>query len=338
MGFTYRKSFKVMPGVRMTVSPRGVSASAGVKGYRVTKTASGRVTRTASLPGTGLRHTKTVSSSPSRRAAASKASQPSRAAQPQQSAAPPKPGLLAPKWEKELFDAVSKQKWADLARIAHAHQEAAPVAVTLDGLLHLEESDLPRTVELLRWAWQYAGAVENHEFVRKYISSSSITINVADGVSVTLPISRDAVGLALAEVEQALGNPAAAISIVEHLDPSHIAAVSLCELYSEVGRYNEIIDVTNGIANEDDATALLLTFRGEAFREQGMNAAAREALREALKSSKREDAIRHRALIERASTYIAEGKKSQARTDLEKILAEDSNYEGIRGLIASLSG
>jgi tetratricopeptide (TPR) repeat protein len=316
----------------MTVSPRGVSTSAGGKGYRVTKSASGRVTRTVSLPGTGMRHTKTLSSASKRRTSATRTPQSQPAAAP-----PPKSGLLSPKWEKELFGAVSKQKWDSLARISHDYPEAAPVAVTLDGLLHLEEADLPRTVELLRWAWAYAGEVENHQFVRKYIGSSHVRISIADGVSAMLPISRDAIGLALAEVEQSLGNINAAIEIVEHLDPSHIAAVSLCELYSAASRYDGIIDVTNGITNEDDATALLLAFRGEAFREQGMNTAALESLKEALKSSKRDPAIRHRALLERASAYIADGKKAQARKDLERILAENSDYEGVRGLIASLS-
>lgn len=334
MGFTYRKSFKVMPGVRMTVCPRGVSASAGVKGNRVTLTASGRVTQTTSLPGTGIRHTKSLSSPGGNQRATGADRQ---AMSASSASASPKPGLLSPKWEKVLFEAVSKQKWAELPRIAHAYPEAAPVAVTLDGLLNLEGTDLSRTAELLRWAWAYAGEVQEHEFVRKYISSSHVTIDIADGVSATFPISRDALGLALAEVEQTLGNPVAAIEVVEHLDPSHAAAVSLCELYSSVGRYDDILEVTNGVVNEDDATALLLTFRGEALREQGLNSAAVEALKEALKSSKRDSSIRHRALLERASAYNADGKKAQARKDLEKIIAEDSNYEGVRGLISSLS-
>jgi hypothetical protein len=36
------------------------------------------------------------------------------------------------------------------------------------------------------------------------------------------------------------------------------------------------------------------------------------------------------AFAERAQNYIAQGKKSQARKDLERILAEDSGYEGVR--------
>ena len=53
MGFRFRKSKKIGP-VNLNLSKSGVGASVGVKGYRVTKTANGRVRRTASIPGTGI--------------------------------------------------------------------------------------------------------------------------------------------------------------------------------------------------------------------------------------------------------------------------------------------
>ncbi|MEV6054463.1 DUF4236 domain-containing protein [Streptomyces sp. NPDC052107] len=56
MGFSYRKSFKAGP-FRVTASKSGISYSAGVKGFRVTKRANGRVQTTISAPGTGLRYT-----------------------------------------------------------------------------------------------------------------------------------------------------------------------------------------------------------------------------------------------------------------------------------------
>jgi Tfp pilus assembly protein PilF len=115
------------------------------------------------------------------------------------------------------------------------------------------------------------------------------------------------------------------------------AAVSLVELYLKAGRFDEVVELTEGMKNEDDASALLCVFRGSAFREQGFHDAAHEALKEALRSRSREAAIRHLALSERAANYMAQGKKSQARKDLERILAEDSGYEGVREQLAELS-
>lgn len=52
MGWGFRKSFKIAPGVRINVSRRGVSTSVGVKGFTVNSR--GRVT--TSIPGTGISH------------------------------------------------------------------------------------------------------------------------------------------------------------------------------------------------------------------------------------------------------------------------------------------
>ena len=53
MGFRFRKSKNLGP-FRVTVSKSGVSTSFGGKGARITKTASGKVRTTLSVPGTGI--------------------------------------------------------------------------------------------------------------------------------------------------------------------------------------------------------------------------------------------------------------------------------------------
>lgn len=95
--------------------------------------------------------------------------------------------------------------------------------------------------------------------------------------------------------------------------------------------------MTEGIKNEDDASALLCLFRGRAFREQGYHDAAHEVLKEALRARSRAAPIRHLASAERAQNHLAQGKRSQARKDLERILAEDSDYEGVSEQLATLS-
>lgn len=53
MGFKFRKSIKVAPGVKVNVTHKGVGVSAGVKGARISTGPSGsRIT--TSLPGTGI--------------------------------------------------------------------------------------------------------------------------------------------------------------------------------------------------------------------------------------------------------------------------------------------
>ena len=66
MGFRFRKSLRLMPGVRLTLSRRGLSASAGPRGARLSINTSGRMTRTFSLPGTGISHVRTIRPRPAR--------------------------------------------------------------------------------------------------------------------------------------------------------------------------------------------------------------------------------------------------------------------------------
>jgi hypothetical protein len=46
----------------------------------------------------------------------------------------------------------------------------------------------------------------------------------------------------------------------ELLEPTTYAAVSLAELYAQTGRWNDVVELTEGVKNEDNASALLLVF------------------------------------------------------------------------------
>jgi hypothetical protein len=66
MGWEFRKSLRFGP-LRVTLSKRGLSYSAGVRGARVTKRADGKVQETFSVPGTGLSYRTTSGKRRSRR-------------------------------------------------------------------------------------------------------------------------------------------------------------------------------------------------------------------------------------------------------------------------------
>ena len=53
MGLRFRKSINIGP-LRINLSKSGVGFSLGVKGFRVSRSAKGKMTATASIPGTGL--------------------------------------------------------------------------------------------------------------------------------------------------------------------------------------------------------------------------------------------------------------------------------------------
>lgn len=57
MGFQFRKSANLGP-LRINFSKSGIGYSVGGKGFRITKTATGRTRTTASIPGTGISYVK----------------------------------------------------------------------------------------------------------------------------------------------------------------------------------------------------------------------------------------------------------------------------------------
>ncbi len=327
MGFRARKTFKVA-GVRMTVTPRGVGYSVGGRGYRVSRSATGRVSRTISLPGTGLSHNQTLLPAARRRGHVSA---------PSAVLAAVSPGLFAPKWEKALYKAlVSHPDLTEVPAIATEHKGSAALAEVLQGVGAMNRDDRILARELLSRSFAAGFDPATHPFMQKYAALAEITIAVADGISAQLPLDRDAVGLVLAELHQAAGDLAAAVAVVEDLTPTTVTAVSLAELYTAQRRWELIVSLTDGIRNEDDASTFLLIQRGIALREEGHYDAAREALKEALRIRSRSAGLRHRALVERAAVHLAQGKAGLARKDLEKVYAEDSSYPGLTDTMAGL--
>jgi hypothetical protein len=56
MGFRFRRSIRILPGLRLNIGKRGVSTSIGGRGAHIT-IGHGKVRETVGLPGTGLSYT-----------------------------------------------------------------------------------------------------------------------------------------------------------------------------------------------------------------------------------------------------------------------------------------
>jgi tetratricopeptide (TPR) repeat protein len=332
MGFRMRKSIKVAPGVKVNVSKRGVGASVGGKGGRYSAHSSGRRTVSAGsgvVP--GVYYQKSVSGKGSSRGGSSGAAAPP----PPPPAAPKKPGMFAPKGEKQLIQAIQSQDAQAIKQVGDEHPDFRLPSDSLAGIAMV--TDQPQEAQrLLSDAFATGKDPAEDKFISTYLRTR-LELSIAEGITAELPVNRDAIGLALAELKQDDGDLDGAIDVVEQLEPTTYSAVSLAELYTDAERWDDVIELTEGMKNEDDASALLCVFRGQAFRAQGFYDAAHEALKEALRARSRGAEIRHHALFERAQNYLAQGKKAQARKDLERILAEDSGYEGVREQLAALT-
>src|SRR5258706_7842870 len=105
MGIRFRRSVKIAPGLRLSVSKTGFGVSAGVRGARYSVHTSGRRTTTFGIPGTGLSHVSTsygghAGAGPRSTPRVETASVPVFATGAQAAALLPKPGLFAGAAEK----------------------------------------------------------------------------------------------------------------------------------------------------------------------------------------------------------------------------------------------
>ncbi len=328
MGFRVRKSIKIMPGVRMTISPSGVSTSIGVRGARITRGSNGRITRTIGLPGTGISHTETIRpATNSRRRVASQNVIP---------IPPVSPNLFSASYEKDFFKAKKLDTVQEYQRLVTLYPEAKIAGSFMLALKFIEEKEYLLAQQVLATIWSSNDRIDSDPLFRKYLGLKPFEIGIAEGVLAQLNLNRDAIGLLFAETLQSQGYLREAIEVVEDLYPTQMTALSLAELYVAAKNWDEVISITNGLTNEDDATCLLIVYRGISFREKGFNEAAREAFKEALKSKKRNMTIRHRGHAERALTYMAEGKQSFALKEVEKIMAENPDDEGVKLILSAL--
>ncbi|MBO0842144.1 MAG: DUF4236 domain-containing protein [Nocardioides sp.] len=338
MGFRVRKSFKIFPGVRMTVTPNGFSTTLGVGPAHVNVHSSGRVTGTMDLPGSGVSYTKQTSLKKLRTKVRGGAPAPRKAPAVDAQQARPEPGLFAPRWEKRLFAALAEKRYDRIAAIGERYDDARPsTAVLVSVLVAHPAGDMATVLEQLSWLRSTGRTVADDEFIQKYVDHGELSVHVATGVDATLPLGPEILDLLLVEAYQDCGRLEDAIALAEDLEPSTLAAVSLAELYIIAGRFADVIDLSNGLVNEDEAATYLLVQRAAALREQGLLDASIETIREALRPRSRPAELRNAAYLERARTYIAQDKPGMARKDLERVLAADARIPGVRELLDSLA-
>lgn len=312
----------------MTFSPRGVSTSIGVRGARVTRGANGRITRTLGVPGTGVSHTSTIR--PATRSRRRQSSLPS------SSVPPAGPNLFSPRYEKDFHKAKSLDTIQDYQRLVNLYPEARISGSFMLALKFIEDKQYPLALQALESIWELNDKIDADPLFRKYLGLKGFEVGIAEGVVAELNLNRDAIGLFLAETLQNQNRLERAIEVVEDLYPTQTTALSLADLYVAAKKWPDVIEISNGIVNVDDATCLILVYRGIAFRESGYIDASKETFKEALKSKKRSMVVRHRGHAERALTYMADGKSALALKEVEKIMAENPNDEGVKLILSAL--
>jgi hypothetical protein len=328
MGFRFHRSIKLFPGLRMNISKSGLGFSAGFRGFHISRSADGRTRRTVSIPGTGMSW---ITREPAGRPRPTR----TRADATTTGTRPPPPLPPLTPDERALCDAVRAH---DLDRITALGNGSTPVAfaakvVTALDLLAADRDD--EALGVLEEVFATGRDPMIDPFVHRHLDVK-ISIEVTDGASVEVEPDRTTIGLFLGELYQRRGRVDQAIDVVHGLPRTTLTALSLADLFDAAGRFDDVIDVTEDAPNTDDASSLLWVLRGVAFGEKKLYPAAYPCFAKVIRCTSRNPVVLHRARFERARCEMAEGKRSRARNDLGRIMAEDADFPGVAAALAEL--
>jgi len=331
MSIRFRRSMKIAPGVRLNFSKSTLGLSFGIPGARVSVNTRGDVYTSAGIPGTGLYSVERTSLKA--RKGRSKKPQPGDLVEQI-----PAPGFFAIREEKAVYRALKAGNVEELLKVGEKfpHIKYVTEALIFPRLLTNNTTDLEALTKRAADIWKRRADLEKNPLFADYAKGFEITLKVAPGVEIPMQYGFDAFGLSYIEVLQMGGKYEEALAVAESLSPNQATALAVCENELQLRRWKDVLETTEEIENVDDATALLLIYRAIALRETGLPDAAIESLRLARAAKKRHEDVLNKALYERAITYKSMGKAAQAKKDLAKILATDSDFPGVSELLETL--
>ncbi|MCX6448738.1 MAG: DUF4236 domain-containing protein [Actinobacteria bacterium] len=344
MSLRFRKSMKLLPGVRLNFSKETVGLSFGVPGARYTINSKGRRTITTGLPGTGIYNVETISSGTRSSSARARTS----TQETETFGGPPAPGFFAGKAERALntflLDIYNADKLADATYVIEKaaalrnQYEDLKYPLELISFLHGITDDKWET-EAATWGavlWENRDLAFSNKHVNKYFKGIKPQVSIATGISTQMHYSKQTLGFIYSEVLQGQKKYEEAVAVLLQMSADQMVAVSLADIEISNKDFDGAIETTEDVEVFDDATAMLMTLRGVAFREKGLHEAAVECFKRALKLKDSPEALEHRALFERGVTYALMGKRAMGIKDLEKILVDNPDYPEVEKKLSEL--
>lgn len=332
MSIRFQRRIKLLPGLRLNISKSALGLSLGVPGARASINTRGEIYTSAGIPGSGLYSIERVNLKSRKRSR--KKIQPGELAQPI-----PTPTIFASRKKKALHRALHAGTVEAILAVGDKHPEISLVAEAHALPRHLmgTSQDLPKLLATAKKLWERRSEFSEEPLFYEYAKGAEITLAAAPGVQIPMEYGLIPLGLIYVELLQLNQDFEKALEVAETLPANQATALAVCESELQLGRWDSVLETTDEIENIDDATALLLIYRAIALRQLGHLDGSIEALRLARSSKKRHEDVLNKALFERARTYHAMGKSNQAKKDLEKIIATDSDFPGVDSFLKELS-
>ncbi len=340
MSFRFWRRIRIAPGVTLNLSKSGGSFSFGPRGAKFTVGSRGG-RATVGLPGTGIFYTQTLSPGKGRRR---------RVAPSRTPAIDSGEGVdrLTLGFFKRLVTSDDEKALVDGCRelflghedVALAHLEKAvhlADGAYLAGFLALRKGRAEEGAKYL------AAAAKMHDRLggcfSKYGVSAMMTLPITGEIAATVGPDLRGVLLGLVEAYQRLDrrrDAAASLEKLRRLEPDDVVVkLSLAEVLLEgktdrKAAAQKVVRLCGGVTNETALHATLMLYKGRALRRLALPTAARDVLTAALRRRKdRSGALLKAIRYERALVYEELGRKGRSRGELEKLYAEDPDYEDV---------
>jgi len=315
-------------GGSLSFGPRGAKFTIGPRGKRAT----------VGIPGTGLFYMTTL---PSGRSGGRRSASYSAPAVP---TVRPEDRLtlgffkrlITPDDEEALVDGCRELVLGNENKALEHLEKAVHLAdgAYLAGFLALKQQRLEEAATYL------ATAAEKHSRLGRYFSkygiSATMILPITDEVSAHVPPNLRGVLLGLVEVyqrQERWEDTIACMERLQRLEPDDVVVkLSLAELLLQAHPgdkkvYRKVVRLTEGIENETPVHTALFLYEARVLRGLGLLDAARETLTGALRRRKGRSEELLRALrFERALVYEDLGQRRRARSEFEKLYAEDPDY------------
>jgi len=334
-GFQFRKSFKLLPGVRLNISKKGASLSLGPDNAHITTGTSGTYFY-LDLPGSGAFYRKKLDS---------KAASEKQEGEAKSSDAPEKLDLgfwqrmTIPGDELALVEALRALSEGDEENALEQARNAVHLAdgAFLAGFLLFKRGQFNEAAEAFNQALKAGDQLGKQ--ADKYELDLAVGLPITDEISVRIVPSVEGVLLALGECHQNLGLTEIAIENLQELHRRHpedlVVRLALAEALSEAYPdaqpiQQRIVALAEDVHNASPIHAALMYYRARALRKLGLIEGAKDTLTKALRRKKNYPDDLLRALrYERAVIYDLSGEQKKAQEEFQKIYAESPTYEDV---------
>ena len=339
MAFRFFRRFRVAPGITMNLSKSGPSLSFGPRGAKLTLGSKG-MRRTLGLPGTGFYYTEHSpwSSSGGRRRASSQSGQMHVPTEDRLTLGFFK-RLITPRDERAFVDGLKAFVQGRESCALEQFRTSLDLADSafMAGFLALKKSRFQEALEALQRADQHHGSLGR--LFAKYGVHVELVLPISRELEAHIGPRRRGLLLGMAEAYQAMDEHLlAAETLMELLDmlPDDIVVkASLAELLLDARpddpqTSHEIVRMAGNVNNESPAHAALMLYKAKALRAQGLSTAARDTLTAALRRTKDRGHDLILALrYERALVYAEINQHKRSRDELEKVYAQEPEYEDV---------